>query len=236
MDAEQDNEKTQNEEPMEEENGQGFLSLARAADLNNVYLDLSDQLKPNPKSEALNEPVEKETLSKFIPSTNRETAQWERSTKFATNVIAMNLTEDEKTSAKQNMDTYNQENTELFLWNLSLIGICFTMTYVSYSQDVALSYLSGAFGGLVYLRLLKKGLEGIAGGGGISSLAAQPRFLIPVVLVMASNRWNALAADEYGIHVELLPMLVGFFTYKAAVIGRQSIVVFKNFVKDFKRM
>lgn len=51
-----------------------------------------------------------------------------------------------------------------------------------------MSYLVGSVGGLVYLRLLKKGLEGLGGGGGISSLAAQPRFLIPVVLVMAANR------------------------------------------------
>ena len=55
-------------------------------------------------------------------------------------------------------------------------------------QDVALSYLTGACGGLIYLRLLKKGVESIGGMNQVSSLAAQPRLLVPVILVMAFNR------------------------------------------------
>lgn len=95
---------------------------------------MSEQLKPNPKSEQTTKVEKKGTDSKFIPATNRETAQWKRSTKFATNVVAVNITEEEKKTAEEDMDAYNQENTELFIWSLSLIGICFATTYVSYTK------------------------------------------------------------------------------------------------------
>ncbi|KAK6919187.1 hypothetical protein RJ641_017609 [Dillenia turbinata] len=46
---------------------------------------------------------------------------------------------------------------------------------------------------------------------------AQPRLLVPVVLVMIYNRWNEILVPDYGfMHFELIPMLVGFFTYKIA--------------------
>ncbi|KAF3685590.1 putative keratin, type I cytoskeletal 9-like [Capsicum annuum] len=45
----------------------------------------------------------------------------------------------------------------------------------------------------------------------------QPRLLVPVALVMIFNRWNGILVPEYGfMHLELIPMLVGFFTYKIA--------------------
>ena len=35
-------------------------------------------------------------------------------------------------------------------------------------------------------------------------------------------RWNQLKADETGIMLQLLPMLLGFFTYKAALVSKQA--------------
>ncbi|URE40468.1 ATP synthase protein I [Musa troglodytarum] len=47
--------------------------------------------------------------------------------------------------------------------------------------------------------------------------AGQPRLFVPVVLVMMYNRWNGILVPDYGfMHLELIPMLVGFFTYKVA--------------------
>lgn len=54
------------------------------------------------------------------------------------------------------------------------------------------------------------------------SLAGQPRLLIPIILALGYNRFNTLAAEEVGVTLQLLPMLVGFFTYKGAVVVKTS--------------
>lgn len=40
------------------------------------------------------------------------------------------------------------------------------------------------------------------------------------------GRYNTLVAEQTGLTLELLPMLLGFFTYKGAVIAKQSLVLF----------
>lgn len=73
------------------------------------------------------------------------------------------------------------------------------------------------------------GAEGGAAG------AANPRLLIPLILVLAANRWNELQADEYGVHLQILPELLGFFTYKAAVVGINFTALLREYVDgDFK--
>jgi hypothetical protein len=67
------------------------------------------------------------------------------------------------------------------------------------AQDVAASYLIGALGGIVYLRLLNKSVDSVGEGGlgaAAAGAASQPRLLIPVVLVLffnrcAPTRWSA---------------------------------------------
>jgi ATP synthase protein I len=44
----------------------------------------------------------------------------------------------------------------------------------------------GALGGLVYLRLLNKSVDGF--GGGLGGAVSQPRLLIPVILALGYNR------------------------------------------------
>lgn len=57
----------------------------------------------------------------------------------------------------------------------------------------------------------------------MKTATGQPRLLIPVLLALTYNRWNALYADEYGFHLNFYSMLIGFFTYKLAVLGRQGL-------------
>lgn len=59
--------------------------------------------------------------------------------------------------------------------------------------------------------------------GSLNSAIGQPRLLIPVVLALTYNRWNAIYADDYGVHLDFYGMLIGFFTYKLAVVGRQGL-------------
>ena len=39
-------------------------------------------------------------------------------------------------------------------------------------------------------------------------------------------RFNTLVGEETGLTLQLLPILLGFFTYKGAVIAKQSLVLF----------
>ena len=59
------------------------------------------------------------------------------------------------------------------------------------SQEIAASYGFGAVGGLVYLRMLQRSVDGI-GASGVGQAAggvlSQPRLLVPIVLVLAANR------------------------------------------------
>lgn len=65
-------------------------------------------------------------------------------------------------------------------------------------------------------------------GAGVNSSIGQPRLLIPVVLALTYNRWNELYADQFGYHLDFYGMLVGFFTYKLAVLGRQGLELFSE--------
>ncbi|GFR48266.1 hypothetical protein Agub_g10131 [Astrephomene gubernaculifera] len=124
---------------------------------------------------------------------------------------------------------YEQLKLEQQIWTLAFSAAGFAMTYVSYSKDVAVSYCVGALGGFLYLRLLSKSVDALGADGlesGASGMASQPRLLIPVILGLGYNRWNELYSDSLGVQLQLLPMLVGFFTYKLAVISRQYKDVF----------
>jgi len=41
-------------------------------------------------------------------------------------------------------------------------------------------------------------------------------------LMLCGCRWNTAFADDYGVHLNFLAMLVGFLTYKVAILGKQA--------------
>ncbi len=55
--------------------------------------------------------------------------------------------------------------------------------------------------------------------GALAAALSQPS------CVRHALRWNTLFADDYGVHLNLLAMLVGFLTYKIAVVTRQGKLV-----------
>eukprot|EP00198_Chlamydomonas_reinhardtii_P000902 XP_001690237.1 ATP synthase I-like protein [Chlamydomonas reinhardtii] len=132
--------------------------------------------------------------------------------------------------AEEERIRYDALKVEQQLWTLAFTAAGFAMTYTTYTKDVAFSYLVGALGGFAYLRLLSKSVDSVGGEGGlasgVNSVASQPRLLIPIILGLGYNRWNQLYAEQLGVTLELLPILVGFFTYKLAVITRQYKDVF----------
>eukprot|EP01025_Chloroclados_australasicus_P069947 TRINITY_DN996_c1_g1_i10.p2 TRINITY_DN996_c1_g1~~TRINITY_DN996_c1_g1_i10.p2 ORF type:complete len:402 (-),score=30.12 TRINITY_DN996_c1_g1_i10:413-1618(-) len=161
-----------------------------------------------------------------------ETKRWQRGGKFGKRSVAIDPTNSEEDQEREAVllaekQRYQQLQFEFQLWTLALTAVSFSVTYSFYTKEVAASYLLGALGGFIYLRLLNRSVDEI-GTFSVGSLAGQPRLLIPVILVLAFNRWNGLYADDFSLKLQLLPTLIGFFTYKGAVIARQSIQLFQD--------
>ena len=55
---------------------------------------------------------------------------------------------------------------------------------------------------------------------------------IHVLIGVCCCRWNTLAAHDVGLTLQLLPMLLGFFTYKAAVIAKTGLSLLESISKE----
>lgn len=105
------------------------------------------------------------------------------------------------------MNDYYRLQQRLLLITVTFSAIAFVGTWFSYSLHIALNYLIGACTGVVYLRMLAKSVERVGtGSGGI----AGGRLALVAVLILIASQWNQL---------EVMPVFLGFLTYKAALIG-----------------
>ncbi|CAL4955205.1 unnamed protein product [Urochloa decumbens] len=228
-----------------DEDESGFLSINRAMSLDSVEVDLTKELQA-PTRPILQTQVEAARRGRAIGAeavngaasarwrlvpTRREQAKWDRAAKAATGGSDVILREsksrvkqgDPKELAARSREDYLKLKERLQLLTLGIGGVGVVCAYVSYTPEIAASFGAGLIGSLVYLRMLGTSVDSLAGGTGetVKSAAAQPRLLIPVVLVMMYNRWNGILVPDYGfMHLELIPMLVGFFTYKIATFAQ----------------
>ncbi|XP_028964317.2 protein CONSERVED ONLY IN THE GREEN LINEAGE 160, chloroplastic-like isoform X2 [Malus domestica] len=208
----------------------GFLSINRVMSLDSLDVDLSKQLTAAPAQPKLEPQVEAPAKSasgtaikwKLAP-TRREQDKWDRATKAATGgseVMFRELRrsrEDPKVVAEQYRKQYFRLKKRLQFLTLGIGGVGLVSAYVSYSPEITASV--GLLGSIVYMRMLGSSVDSMADGarGLLKGAIGQPRLLVPVVLVMIFNRWNGIVVPQYGfMHLELIPMLVGFFTYKVA--------------------
>lgn len=215
--------------PVKEESA-GFLSLTRVMSLDNLDIDLSKELtspsKPVVEQQVAAAEASDSMLQKWKAApTRREQEKWSRATKAATGGTDVMIREvrqprgDPKVLAAQSREQYFKLKRRLQFLTLAVGGIGVVSAYVSYSPEIAASYGAGLLGSLVYMRMLGTSIDSLAdgAGGAIKGAIAQPRLLVPVVLVMVYNRWNGILVPEYGfMQLQLIPMLVGFFTYKIA--------------------
>eukprot|EP00262_Sarcandra_glabra_P013140 TRINITY_DN3579_c0_g1_i1.p1 TRINITY_DN3579_c0_g1~~TRINITY_DN3579_c0_g1_i1.p1 ORF type:complete len:384 (-),score=66.54 TRINITY_DN3579_c0_g1_i1:365-1423(-) len=215
----------------------GFLSLNRAMSLDSVEIDLSKELIAPPKP-VLVQQVEAarqghsatESTSNAKPRwrlapTRREQEKWDRASKAATGGTEVMLRDtkkprgDPKVMAAQAREQYFRLKQKLQILTLGIGGVGVLSAYISYSPEIAASFGAGFLGSLVYIRMLGSTVDSMADGakGLMKGAVGQPRLLVPVALVMIYNRWNGILVPEYGfMYLHLIPMLVGFFTYKIA--------------------
>ena len=104
------------------------------------------------------------------------------------------------------MQEFYQLSQELLLVTLALTLIVFIGVWIFYSLNIALNYLIGACTGVVYLRMLARDVERL---GGEKRGLSKTRLALLIGLILLSSQWNQL---------KILPIFLGFLTYKAALI------------------
>ncbi|KAI4333851.1 hypothetical protein L6164_018609 [Bauhinia variegata] len=217
--------------PTKEEHS-GFLSLNRVMSLDSLEVDLSKELS-TPVNHIVDQQIKPTTESSEsnrvkwrLAPTRREQEKWDKATKAATggsDVMFREIRrsrEDPEVLAARSEEQYAKLKMKLQILTLGIGGVGLLSAYVSYSPEITASFGAGLLGSLVYIRMLGSSVDSLKTDGAkalVKGAVGQPRLLVPVVLVMLYSRWNAILVPEYGyMHLELIPMLVGFFTYKIA--------------------
>lgn len=216
----------------------GFLSLNRSIALDSIEVDLTKELAKPPKSvlalqvealregRATDEAIQQDKPRWRMAPTRREQQQWARGRKAGGMAMLVseggdgsNRIESKAVTVKKD---YSQIKGNLQILTAIFGGAGIAVSYASYSSEVAFSYGVGLLGALAYIRMLGNSVDSLGESnskGAARAALGQPRLLVPVVLVMCFNRWNEIVAPEFNVlHLQLIPILIGFFTYKAATV------------------
>ena len=102
---------------------------------------------------------------------------------------------------------YYQLQGNLLKLTLILTGIIFISVWIFYSLNIALNYLLGACTGVVYLRMLARNVAQL--GRQKKRLGSSRLAVLIGVLIVASQLHE----------LQIIPIFLGFLTYKAAIIS-----------------
>ncbi|RZM83041.1 ATP synthase subunit I [Leptolyngbya iicbica LK] len=105
------------------------------------------------------------------------------------------------------MDSFYRLQAQLLRITIAFSAIVFVATCFTYSLHIGLNYLLGSCTGMVYLRMLSKNVEAI---GRSSTRISSSRLALVAAMILVASQWNQL---------EVMPVFLGFLTYKAALIG-----------------
>ena len=103
------------------------------------------------------------------------------------------------------MGEYYQLQRELLLLTVIVTLVVFGTIFWFYPLKIALNYLLGAVVSMVYLRMLGRDVERLGQQNGLS----KNRLAVFAGLIIVATQWQQL---------EIMPVFLGFLTYKAALI------------------
>jgi ATP synthase protein I len=102
---------------------------------------------------------------------------------------------------------YYQLQKELLILTVLLTVVAFIPVWLVYSLNTALNYLIGACAGVVYLRMLAKGVEKL---GRDKAKVGKNQLALFIGLIIVASQVDQL---------QIIPIFLGFLTYKAALIA-----------------
>lgn len=105
------------------------------------------------------------------------------------------------------MGEYYRLQQNLLICTVAFSAVIFACVWLTYSLPIALNYLIGACGGVVYLRMLARNVANLGRG---QQRVGSGRLAIVIGLILVASQWQQL---------EIVPVFLGFLTYKAALIA-----------------
>lgn len=116
------------------------------------------------------------------------------------------------------MQEYHQLQEELLILTVILTGVIFVTVCFFYPLNIALNYLLGALGSVVYLRMLAKDVEKL---GRQQQRLSKTRLAILIGLIVVATQIDKLS---------IMPIFLGFLTYKAALIlyALKTVLTFES--------
>jgi ATP synthase protein I len=122
----------------------------------------------------------------------------------------------ESESSNRSMDEYYQLRQELLVITLVLMAIAVGPIWWFYSLKIALNYLVGACTGVVYLKLLARNVERL---GTQEQKVGKSQLAVFIGVMIFATQWEQL---------EVLPIFLGFLTYKFAILVYTLKIVAKS--------